>query len=907
MQRPYELVTSADRLGHIANEIASGSWVAVDFETTPKPQYRKRPWAALSPFYGRARLLSINTGRGVYVVDLFQTGGLGPIKDALHNPEAHTGMGRPVVIGHNIKFDQRYFRHEFGVDLWPVFCTYRASAILHNGRKLSHDLWSVQRRELQLDPRTEDLGGSDWSGALEPEQIDYAADDVIVLPAIRDSLKPKLAAAGLNRVALIEFGAILPEVVVELNGFPLDPEAWNTLAGGIRQRRDVLARELLQEIPNPSGQLALPGATDWMFGPDVLSDWAGEAVELFDDYADLDEARHARAQEEVRAQLRRAMKPKGAKSKVHFNLDSNAQLLQALRKLDPSNKAMVEMKDTSEATLATFAAKHPTFKKLIEYRGEATRAKSFGPEYITNLSPETGRIHTDYYPLLVTGRYAHRNPNLGQIPRDKAFRLCFRPRKGRRFTIADYCLVPGTKVLCADLRWVPIETLSVGDEVVGFDEALSGSACKLRRTKVERVARIKRPVYRIVTTRGTVVASDEHKWVCTPVAAPRGERRRQWVTSRDLKVGDKLAYLCEPWEEDRSWEAGYLAGIFDGEGWVSETGGRVGLGQKQGPTWDRIRRLLRDKGYDFGEHVDAHGMGKLWVRGEWAGLRLLGSVRPRRLVDKGGMAWEGKTTWGRASRPAIITDIEYLGEEEVVAVRTGTHTLIAEGFLSHNSNVEMVIMAELTGDPVLVRLFNEGVDVHYHTASKFTGKPVSQITKAERQQAKPANFGFIYGLGAEKFVSYALVGYGVVLTLEQAVDFRIKFFEEFAGIADWQQETLARGTRTRISRSIGGRIRYLDETAYNENYNNPDQSTGADGLKMALRNVYFRFRKHFGDEVKMVHHVHDEIVSEHEDNEELARLVRHEKEEGMKEAMSTFIKKVPVKVEAHTGESWADK
>jgi hypothetical protein len=100
--------------------------------------------------------------------------------------------------------------------------------------------------------------------------------------------------------------------------------------------------------------------------------------------------------------------------------------------------------------------------------------------------------------------------------------------------------------------------------------------------------------------------------------------------------------------------------------------------------------------------------------------------------------------------------------------------------------------------------------------------------------------------------------------------------------------------------------------------NTPVQATGADGLKSALRCVYNRFKKLIGrpptrikdlpePTVKMVHHVHDEIVSEAKDDKDFIEAVKHEQEEGMKEGMQPLLKNVPVSVEASSGYTWADK
>ena len=73
--------------------------------------------------------------------------------------------------------------------------------------------------------------------------------------------------------------------------------------------------------------------------------------------------------------------------------------------------------------------------------------------------------------------------------------------------------------------------------------------------------------------------------------------------------------------------------------------------------------------------------------------------------------------------------------------------------------------------------YRNGEDLHYKMAATVTGKPIDQITKEERTQAKAANFGFLYGMQAKSFVEYAKVGYGVTVTLEQAQLIRARFFE----------------------------------------------------------------------------------------------------------------------------------
>lgn len=654
----YEYVTSASRLGHIADEGAQSEVLALDLETTPKPEWRHLEWAALSPHTGRMRLCSVNTGKKTYVIDLFQTKTLGPLKALLHNPTQATGKGHPVIVGQNLKFDQAYLYAQEGIELWPVFDTFRASSLLYNGqgtglRGIGHNLYDLYARELGMRPVAEDLGGSDWGAdVLTKSQLDYAAEDVTFLPELRRVLRAKLERAGLFQIAAIEFGSILPEAAVEVNGFPIDMDAWMKVAETNHAKMIALAKVLIRELPNPFGQMLLPGASEWVFDENALYRWAVD-VTVDDDGTRTERART----EEEQLQARKAAKTKGRKDKLTFNLDSTEQMLMSLHRMGGTLRML---DSTREMALAMFASEYPIIDKLLEYRGYATKLKSFGPEYREYINPVTGRIHPNYFPMLVTGRFAAKNPNLGQIPREKAYRACFKAPPGWRFVIADY------------------------------------------------------------------------------------------------------------------------------------------------------------------------------------------------------------------------------------------------------SGVEMRLAAEISGDPTLIHLFQNNLDPHSYTASKLLQKPEAQITKAERQQAKPANFGFLYGMQAEKFVLYAMVGYGVKLSLEQAREFRQRFFDEYTGLQDWHEVTLRQGKKTRMTSTPLGRLRYCDESSHNEYLNHPVQGAGADGLKRALREVYRRSRKYNGD-VLLVHHVHDEIITQVRDDADLVKAWEADMKQGMESAMSGILKRVPALAEPGNGYSWADK
>jgi len=215
------------------------------------------------------------------------------------------------------------------------------------------------------------------------------------------------------------------------------------------------------------------------------------------------------------------------------------------------------------------------------------------------------------------------------------------------------------------------------------------------------------------------------------------------------------------------------------------------------------------------------------------------------------------------------------------------------------SQIELRIAAALSGDGRILDAYRRGIDLHALTASLVSGKPLDQVTKAERQAAKAVNFGLIYGMSAGGLQAYARDSYGVRMSLEEAAEFRDRFFRAYRGIAAWhRKQRQLREVRTRA-----GRLRRFEgDPPATELYNTPVQGTGADILKRAMA----RLRPHLvrlGAE--LVACVHDELVAEcpEETAPELLEVMVREMEEAGKE----FIPEVPVVAEGAVGKTWADK
>jgi len=310
-------------------------------------------------------------------------------------------------------------------------------------------------------------------------------------------------------------------------------------------------------------------------------------------------------------------------------------------------------------------------------------------------------------PDLIIADEAH-NLKAKDRARTKRFLRQFAAMPGTRFvalsgtmttrSIKDYCLDGKTKVLTSDLRWVAAENVCKGDTLIGFGEDL-GRKGKMSPASVEGVSRLRQPRIKITTTHGSVVCSTLHGWVLCGTAV-NDRITRKWVEAQHLKVGDKIARLTDTWEFDSSREGGYLAGLLDGEGWVSGAGGQVGFGQKPGLVLERYIKGLADRGFSFAVSAHKSGVTRVLPNGCNPHMRLLGMLRPSRLMQKSHLTWLGKQCWGKNTEKAVVLSVETLPDGEVIAIQTSTATLIAEGFLTHNSHLAGLALKEATPLPV---------------------------------------------------------------------------------------------------------------------------------------------------------------------------------------------------------------
>ncbi len=220
------------------------------------------------------------------------------------------------------------------------------------------------------------------------------------------------------------------------------------------------------------------------------------------------------------------------------------------------------------------------------------------------------------------------------------------------------------------------------------------------------------------------------------------------------------------------------------------------------------------------------------------------------------------------------------------------------------SQIELRLLAHLSGDEHLVAAFNEGEDFHAETAARVFGVPLSEVTPALRSRAKAVNFGIVYGQQA-----YGL-SQSLDIPMAEARQMIEAYFEAYPGVRRYLDQTVAEAKRCGYAETLFGRRRPIPELkmrvpaqrAFGERtaMNHPMQGTAADIIKIAMVRVAERLRAE-GFRARMILQVHDELDFECplDEVERLAEMVRATME-GVVELA------VPLIAEVSVGETWAD-
>jgi DNA polymerase-1 len=213
------------------------------------------------------------------------------------------------------------------------------------------------------------------------------------------------------------------------------------------------------------------------------------------------------------------------------------------------------------------------------------------------------------------------------------------------------------------------------------------------------------------------------------------------------------------------------------------------------------------------------------------------------------------------------------------------------------SQIELRITAKVTGDRAMRDAYANGADLHTLTAQQMTGR--EDITKEERQLAKPVNFGLIYGLSAGSLRRKAKAEYGLAMTIQDAERYRQAFFRSYPGVAAWHRRL--RADSAPAVRTLAGRSCLLPEKHfYGTRANYTVQGTGGDGIKLALALLWERREQCPGAFPVLA--VHDEILVEVDAGQ--ANAAAAWLRQAMLDGMAPLIDPAPVEVEVKVGRNW---
>ena len=243
--------------------------------------------------------------------------------------------------------------------------------------------------------------------------------------------------------------------------------------------------------------------------------------------------------------------------------------------------------------------------------------------------------------------------------------------------------------------------------------------------------------------------------------------------------------------------------------------------------------------------------------------------------------------YGRYIRKAFVTSDE-------------NHTFIGADY----SQIELRILAALSGDESLINAFNNNEDIHRITASRVFNVPLDQVTPLDRSRAKAVNFGVIYGMS----------GFGLseelMISRAEAQRYIDDYFLKHKSVKAYLDEQIKIGERDYAVKTIMGRIRQIPEFASRKYMdrqfanrlamNTPIQGSAADIIKLAMNSVYLELKDR-NLKSKLVLQIHDELIIEavNDELEIVKELLRRNME-------NAFELKVKLVCDMHTGSTWYD-
>ena len=257
----------------------------------------------------------------------------------------------------------------------------------------------------------------------------------------------------------------------------------------------------------------------------------------------------------------------------------------------------------------------------------------------------------------------------------------------------DGCVAPDTKILMSDFSYKKAGDLTVGDEVVGFDEDLNNA--RFKRSYITALKPDIDRVYDILLEDGrTVTVTFNHPLVVRrPKKTPNG-LSKEYVEAQHIKPGDRIVDIGL-WNHEQTYESGYIAGQYDGEGSLVGKSkgiyGHLSYYQNEGKGALLIKSILEDRGFTVGyssrqRREDWGVCETLRINGGLSErMRFLGTFRPQRLLDGAFEKIFENTPFNSIKDIGVVQCDERPIKSDIIRISTSTKTYVADGLCSHNS------------------------------------------------------------------------------------------------------------------------------------------------------------------------------------------------------------------------------
>lgn len=309
-----------------------------------------------------------------------------------------------IYLAHNAVFDLGWLQEHEIYPAGQIRCSMLASRVQTNGTpNLKHRLSALAQRYLKIELDKEEQT-SDWSGDLRPEQLEYAAKDVVVLLQLYDILRDRLAAGGLTKAWLLECAALPAMASLWRNGLPFNRDALLQLKAELVEDNERLGNEFIVEL-----DAALPDEQ--------------KLPRLLDGTINLNSKATGRG---------------AAKVPAGFNLNSPKQLLSVFTALLGEQPVDANGKPSaSKDSLKEYVGDHPVVAKYLKWK-KVEKARQMVEALINHQDPD-GFVRASYMQAGAdTFRMSCNSPNLQQVPRDPRFRACVQAPAGWKLVVADY-------------------------------------------------------------------------------------------------------------------------------------------------------------------------------------------------------------------------------------------------------------------------------------------------------------------------------------------------------------------------------------------------------------------------------------------------------------------------------------